>query len=829
MNELEFNKEKLYYKLNDILISNNNNYNLINGFKILSSYFQIKNFYLYLLEISLDNSINDNNIKIFSSICFKNFIEKNWNVYLFEEEKDLIFKTLLNNINNNLNYYYKNFITRMIGIIYSKEFNNFQNYIFDIINNLKILKNQNIINQEKNENLDKILRIIWYIIYYCEDNITKFTNDILIELFEYYEKLNKNYKLREKIIKIIFLLISKITIFDGTDNEFLDNQLIKNNLFQNLLNLLIKIILFKNNYECIYNIKKLSFKIIFIIIDEMPFFCQKNNVYNLLKDKIFEFFFNFIEIYLNKQILNKQLIYSEEEKSEIQLNGFLYKNGYESENDEDEEFSDIDGIIYYLFLILNKIFENEEIVEELNKNNYLIKFLMFCKIYIIMNYYNFQFLLNNQIDFIENKFDDIDNDENENISIKKNIINLIKIILNNNENLNDFFIKMILQEIIFGMNKDNYEKNINNNNLIKILFNKDFYFHIIESDLFIIGNLIENIQNLIENNLFNKSDLYNFIDKLNELILTKKINKENIIIFPSLIEILLKFYNFYNDEIFEKIFLNICNFLIIKNNFNDTLVFVFFELLYINIENIKNKIKFNLNYQNIMNLFIFNILNNKINEESIIFFLHGLISFLIIFDDKFNEYLLNNYFNIIFEKIFLISNKFEEIFNLFKIILEYLSKNQNILLFFIENKEKINENLIIQYIVSINIILNSFKENKIQINKEYLNKLEIIINFLVSKFYQSNDIEIIQNLNNLLNIFLFYYKEKNNIIENYILYLLNNNNNDFNLFGISQIILLYYKNNNLKIDNKLKEMILTRITNSNLENLKLEFNSILNL
>ena len=60
MNELEFNKEKLYYKLNDILISNNNNYNLINGFKILSSYFQIKNFYLYLLEISLDNSINDN-------------------------------------------------------------------------------------------------------------------------------------------------------------------------------------------------------------------------------------------------------------------------------------------------------------------------------------------------------------------------------------------------------------------------------------------------------------------------------------------------------------------------------------------------------------------------------------------------------------------------------------------------------------------------------------------------------------------------------------------------------------------------------------------------
>ena len=132
-------------------------------------------------------------------------------------------------------------------------------------------------------------------------------------------------------------------------------------------------------------------------------------------------------------------------------------------------------------------------------------------------------------------------------------------------------------------------------------------------------------------------------------------------------------------------------------------------------------------------------------------------------------------------------------------------------------------------LISINIILNSFKENKIQINKDNLNKLEIIINFLVSKFYQSNDIEIIQNLNNLLNIFLFYYKEKNNIIENYILYLLNNNNNDFNLFGISQIILLYYKNNNLKIDNKLKEMILTRITNSNLENLKIEFNSILNL
>ena len=824
MNELEFNKEKLYLKLNEIIISNNNNYNLINGFKILSNYFQIKNFYLYLLEISLDNSINNNNIKIFSSICFKNFIEKNWSVYLFEEEKDLIFKTLINNINNNLNYYFKNFITRMIGIIYSKEFNNYQKYIFDILNKLKILNNQKIINQENNENFDIILRIIWYIIYYCEDNITKFTNNIIIELFESFEKLNKNYKLREKIIKIIYFIISKITIFDGTDNEFLDNQLKKNNLFQNLLNLLIKIILFKNNYECIYNIKKLSFKIIFIIIDEMPFFCQKNNVYNLLKDKIFEFFFIFSEIYLNKQILNKQLIYSEEEKNEIQTNGFLYKNGYESENDEDEEFSDIDGIIYYLFLIMYKIFENEEIFEEINKNYNLIKFLIFCKIYIIMNYHNFQLLLNNQIDFIEYKFDDIEYEENENISIKKNIINLIKIILNNNENLNDFFIKMIFQEIFSGMNKDNYEKNINNNNLVKILFHKDFYFHVIESNLYIIGNLIENVQNLIENNLFNKNDLYNFIDKLNELIISKKINKENIIIFPSLIEILLKFYSFYNNEIFEKIFLNLCNFLIINNTFNDILIFVFLELLYVNIQNFKNKINFNSNYENIIN-----ILFNKFNEESIIFFMHGLISFLIIFNDKFNDYLLNNYFNIIFEKIFLISYKFEELFNLFKIILKNLSINQNILLFFIENKEKINENLIIQYIISINIILNSFKENKIQINNENLNKLEKIINFLISKFYQSNDIEIIQNLNDLLIIFLFFYKEKNTIIENYILFLLNNNNNDFNLLGISQIILIYYKNNDLKIDNKLKEIILLRISNSNLEKLKFEFNSILNL
>ena len=824
MNELEFNKEKLYLKLNEIIISNNNNYNLINGFKILSNYFQIKNFYLYLLEISLDNSINNNNIKIFSSICFKNFIEKNWSVYLFEEEKDLIFKTLINNINNNLNYYFKNFITRMIGIIYSKEFNNYQKYIFDILNKLKILNNQKKINQENNENFDIILRIIWYIIYYCEDNITKFTNNIIIELFESFEKLNKNYKLREKIIKIIYFIISKITIFDGTDNEFLDNQLKKNNLFQNLLNLLIKIILFKNNYECIYNIKKLSFKIIFIIIDEMPFFCQKNNVYNLLKDKIFEFFFIFSEIYLNKQILNKQLIYSEEEKNEIQTNGFLYKNGYESENDEDEEFSDIDGIIYYLFLIMNKIFENEEIFEEINKNYNLIKFLIFCKIYIIMNYHNFQLLLNNQIDFIEYKFDDIEYEENENISIKKNIINLIKIILNNNENLNDFFIKMIFQEIFSGMNKDNYEKNINNNNLVKILFHKDFYFHVIESNLYIIGNLIENVQNLIENNLFNKNDLYNFIDKLNELIISKKINKENIIIFPSLIEILLKFYSFYNNEIFEKIFLNLCNFLIINNTFNDILIFVFLELLYVNIQNFKNKINFNSNYENIIN-----ILFNKFNEESIIFFMHGLISFLIIFDDKFNDYLLNNYFNIIFEKIFLISYKFEELFNLFKIILKNLSINQNILLFFIENKEKINENLIIQYIISINIILNSFKENKIQINNENLNKLEKIINFLISKFYQSNDIEIIQNLNDLLIIFLFFYKEKNTIIENYIFFLLNNTNNDFNLLGISQIILIYYKNNDLQIDNKLKEIILLRISNSNLEKLKFEFNSILNL
>jgi len=248
------------------------------------------------------------------------------------------------------------------------------------------------------------------------------------------------------------------------------------------------------------------------------------------------------------------------------------------------------------------------------------------------------------------------------------------------------------------------------------------------------------------------------------------------------------------------------------------------ELLYVNIQNFKNKINFNSNYENIIN-----ILFNKFNEESIIFFMHGLISFLIIFDDKFNDYLLNNYFNIIFEKIFLISYKFEELFNLFKIILKNLSINQNILLFFIVNKEKINENLIIQFIISINIILNSFKENKIQINNEYLNKLEKIINFLISKFYQSNDIEIIQNLNDLLNIFLFFYKEKNTIIENYILFLLNNTNNDFNLLGISQIILNYYKNNDLKIDNKLKEIILLRISNSNLEKLKFEFNSILNL
>ena len=98
---------------------------LQNGYSILSEDESQINFCYNLLKISFESEKEKNkNKKKLSAICFINFLKKNYNTYITNEEILEIVSYFLSNISMK-DYFLKNFTAKSLGFIAGKEFPNF--------------------------------------------------------------------------------------------------------------------------------------------------------------------------------------------------------------------------------------------------------------------------------------------------------------------------------------------------------------------------------------------------------------------------------------------------------------------------------------------------------------------------------------------------------------------------------------------------------------------------------------------------------------------------------------------------------------------------------
>lgn len=185
-------KEYMHSHLIEMLKSSDK---LSNGHKLMSQLEKTPGFYLSLLSISLNCnnyfssnmhvSLNAKEIisltKMASSILL-NYLTKNWNDenYILLQEKIEIYSILTANIENN-DYFLKNFIAKLLGIIAAKEWpNSYEMLIKKVLNNLSETSNDS--------KQDIYLRIMIKILEECDDKISSMTCELIPIVIDVFKK-----------------------------------------------------------------------------------------------------------------------------------------------------------------------------------------------------------------------------------------------------------------------------------------------------------------------------------------------------------------------------------------------------------------------------------------------------------------------------------------------------------------------------------------------------------------------------------------------------------------------------------------------------------------
>ena len=122
-----------------------------------------------------------------SSTILLNYLTKNWNDenYIQLKEKMEIFSLLSNNIEHN-DYYLKNFIAKLLGLIAAKEWPN--SYEMLIKKVLKALAESN-----DDEKSDIYLRIMIRVLDECDDKIATMTSELIPVIIECFKKSTVSY------------------------------------------------------------------------------------------------------------------------------------------------------------------------------------------------------------------------------------------------------------------------------------------------------------------------------------------------------------------------------------------------------------------------------------------------------------------------------------------------------------------------------------------------------------------------------------------------------------------------------------------------------------
>jgi hypothetical protein len=187
-------------------------------------------------------------------------------------------------------YYLKNFIAKMLGLIAAREFPLcFESFVKIILNNLSNA------NDEEPEMIDIYLRVILSILEETDERIAIISGEILPVVLNVFKTSNENQKNREKTLKIISIIFSKLSFYDGNENDLISKILDNNDLIEECLGLFVTII--SSHPKFLFDIKKFTIRVYIYYNCDNNYYC-----YNYLLFIIC--YLLFIIYYLNIKLHN---------------------------------------------------------------------------------------------------------------------------------------------------------------------------------------------------------------------------------------------------------------------------------------------------------------------------------------------------------------------------------------------------------------------------------------------------------------------------------------------------------------------------------------------
>lgn len=159
---------------------------------------------------------------------------------------------LLSNIHIQ-DYFLKNFIAKLLGLIAAREFPNcYEGFIKLILDNLQ--------NATDPGQIDTLLTIIINVLNECDDRCAIITGEMLPVVINVFKMSKENQKNREKCLKVISQLLNKLSFADGTDPDLISKNLDTNSMIEECLGLFMSVL--KTNPKMLFDIKKNTIKVI---------------------------------------------------------------------------------------------------------------------------------------------------------------------------------------------------------------------------------------------------------------------------------------------------------------------------------------------------------------------------------------------------------------------------------------------------------------------------------------------------------------------------------------------------------------------------------------
>lgn len=422
---------------------------------------------------------------------------------------------LLDNITCD-NYFMKNYIAKLLGLIAAREFPQcYEGFIKVILENLQKTEDPIMI--------DMLLRIITCVLKECDDRSAIITGEMLPVILNVFKLSKHNQKNREKCLRIVAVLLNKLSFADGTDPDLITKNLDTNEVMENCISLCTTILI--SNPKLLFDIKKQTITILDILVRDMPIYSSK--FFAQLIEPSWRLIVLELSLYTETIVFNKPIEYTEMEEILMEDENHVYTRGYES--DDEDEIYGMEGLIIELIDFAIDLLKRKNVMEALQ--NVLLTFLLCVKGYLLMPHNSLILWKDDPNLYITEEYDE------ENINTVRNkTINLMKEIakeIDNDQLL--LFLKIVISEFKEGVNIENYREvlKLDDYNVLTPYFENmnnqpEYIFRRHEANLLIIGTLADDILMLQERNKISKEEIQELLKFLFSIISEPK--KESLIL-----------------------------------------------------------------------------------------------------------------------------------------------------------------------------------------------------------------------------------------------------------------------------------------------------------